>query len=353
MSENKIPVIICLSNTISGAVSWAFRLKYEFRNHPNYKIILLGRDVESEDHEYDLVLSIKGSNRYSAYDLLKKFSNAIIVPNWLWNLYPICAKLKSKGKNISCIGFCRSDNEYEYYNNLVKNEAFISHFVAVSPECGSALLKRIPHRVNDISILPSGVFVPHILTRSYNTQPIRIVYGGRLEQRQKRVMDFVPLVKIMLANKINFIFSIAGDGSYLLPLMEAMRKCKHAGRVRFFGRLSSIEMIDVWREHDIFIQMSDFEGTSNSMLESMSQGTVPLVTTASSGINGIIEHQINGFTFPIGDVESMAETINFLANQPQLLQKVGEEAYQKAKLFSMDSYAQKFTSILDKLVQNY
>jgi glycosyltransferase involved in cell wall biosynthesis len=350
MIDDRIPIVICLSDTISGAVSWALRLREEFRNHPKYKVLLLGRDVEALNQEFDLILSEKESNKYSAYFLLKQFPRAIVAPNWLWNLFPTCAKLNSKGRKIACIGFCRSDSEEEYYANLVKYESFIYHFIAVSPECGLELRQRLVHRVNEISVLPTGVFTPENLVRSYSSQPIRIIYGGRIEQRQKRVMDFVPLVKLLLAHRINFIFSIVGDGSYLLPLMQAMRVCKHAGRVRFFGRLSYEEMNEVWREHDVFIQMSDFEGTSNSMLEAMSQGTVPIVATASSGVRGIINHQRNGFMFPVGDINSFASTIGLLAEQNELLSGMGKHANQTAQQFSMALYIEKFIDILDKIV---
>lgn len=352
MIDNKIPVIICLSDTISGAVSWALRLREELRNHPKYKILLLGRDVESLNQEFDLTLSEKDSNKYSAYFLLKQFPRAIVAPNWLWNLFPTCERLNLRGRKIACIGFCRSDSEEEYYANLVKYESFISHFIAVSPECGLELRKRLVHRADEISVLPTGIFVPENFVRSYSSQPIRIVYGGRIEQRQKRVMDFVPLVKLLLACKINFVFSIAGDGSYLLPLMQKMRICKHAGRVRFFGRLSYEEMNEVWKEHDVFVQMSDFEGTSNSMLEAMSQGTVPIVATASSGVRGIINHQRNGFMFPVGDINSFASTIGFLAERNELLSEIGKQANQTVKQFSMKLYIERFIDILDKIVHS-
>src|SRR5690606_40887156 len=64
---------------------------------------------------------------------------------------------------------------------------------------------------------------------------------------------------------------------------------------------------------DVFIQCSDFEGTSNSMLESMAQGTIPVVTQTESGLAGIITPGANGFLVQVGDMEAMAEVLCSLA----------------------------------------
>lgn len=345
--DERIPVIIAVTQGISGVMSWALRLRKAFKNHPKYKIILLGCRVEPDrNKDFDLCAPTWGT----AYELLNMMESAIVVPNFIFDLFPICAELISMGKNIRCIGFCRADSEEEYYNPLCWYEPLISTFIAVSPECACKLTKRISFRVQDVVILPAGVFIPKKLKRKYQNNPIRIVYGGRIVQKQKRVMDFIPLVKKLLELNIDFIFNIVGGGSQLISLKEAMLKIEHHGRVCFLDRVTPESMEKIWSDHDIFIQTSDFEGTSNSMLEAMAQGTIPIVTKTNSGVNGVIKHGKNGFLISLKDMEAMANAIGDLACQPYKMEKIGKAAYKTSKNFSMESYIEKFTNILDKTI---
>ena len=106
-----------------------------------------------------------------------------------------------------------------------------------------------------------------------------------------------------------------------------------------------------WLNHDVFIQTSDFEGTSVSMLEAMAHGVAPVVTAASSGIAGVINHHDNGFVVPVGDMAAMAGVIAQLAIDQSLLADVGRAAYRTAQAYSMDSYVRKFSNILDQVAE--
>ena len=108
-------------------------------------------------------------------------------------------------------------------------------------------------------------------------------------------------------------------------------------------------MAALWHSHDIFLQVSDFEGTSVSMLEAMAQGAVPVVTAASSGIAGVIKHQDNGFVVPVGDMTAMANVIAQLAGDEASLAVAGRAAHRTAQAYSMDLYVEKFERILDQV----
>jgi hypothetical protein len=124
-----------------------------------------------------------------------------------------------------------------------------------------------------------------------------------------------------------------------------------AADVVFHRRVPHREMAARWAGHDIFVQVSDFEGTSVSMLEAMAHGAVPVVTAASSGVADVIRGQENGFVVPIGDMAAMASTIARLANDQMLLANAGRAAYRTAQAYAMDLYASKFAQILDDVTK--
>lgn len=342
----KIPVFVMLGDFTSGVTSWGFRLREAFQGHPVYRIHLVnccktGNRMGRFDQE--------ATSPEAVYRLLKRFPRAIAVPNFVFEAYPLCAQWVREGHDLSTIGFCRADSEREYYEPLKYFEPAISQFAAVSPECKTQLAQYIPQRADDIAVMPTGVLVPQTLDRDYQTSPIRLVYGGRIVQVQKRVMDFVPLVEALLARKVDFTFDIAGQGRSLEDLQAAMGEVAHEGRVTFLGKVLPEKMPALWRAHDVFIQTSEFEGTSNSMLESMAQGAIPVLTYTESGLDGILRPGENGFSVPVGEMEGMADLIASLSRQsPAALARLGQAAHEVTREYSIEKYVERFSQLLDR-----
>jgi hypothetical protein len=83
----------------------------------------------------------------------------------------------------------------------------------------------------------------------------------------------------------------------------------------------------------------------------MAHGTVPVVTAASSGIDGVIQHQENGLVVPIGDMAGMANVIAQLAADRSLLSKIGRAAHDTSQAYGMEKYSEEFTKILDQVLE--
>jgi glycosyltransferase involved in cell wall biosynthesis len=280
-----------------------------------------------------------------AAKLVGRLAPAIVLPNFVWELFQV-----GLNPQIFCIGMCHSDNDDEYYRPLSWYEPCITKFIAVSVECGQRLSARVPFRTQDITTLPYGVCVPPALHRDYQCVPLRIVYAGRVTQRQKRVWDFIPLVDCLVKARVPFVFDIIGDGDAFAALRKEMRDRFPAASVRFQRRIHHSEMPRIWLEHDVFVQTSDFEGTSVSMLEAMACGVVPAVTAASSGIEGVIDSGTSGFVVPVGDMAQMAQVLGRLASDQKLLASSGRAAHQTAQRYSMDLYVERFGEVLDSVV---
>ena len=147
------------------------------------------------------------------------------------------------------------------------------------------------------------------------------------------------------------MFDIVGDGEELAPMQHAMQQWFPAAQVRFHGRLPHEVVAGMWSAADVFVQASDFEGTSVSMLEAMASGVVPVVTAASSGVAGVIEQEKNGFVVPVGDMAAMADVIAKLAKDQSLLAATGRAAHASAQAYSMEVYCDRLVKVLDRIVQ--
>ncbi len=344
--NRKLPVIIAGTNCLSGVTSWADQLRAALADHPRYDVQTLYIGPKSVEPEGAKNADISVRTMGEAFRTLREMAPAIVIPNYVWSLF-----LAGFEPGIRCVGMCHADDVDQYYRPLGWYEPAITKYVAVSKECQGRLADSISYRQDDIVMLPYGVCVPPKLDRDYATKPLRLIYAGRVTQPQKRVWDFVPLVENLLRARVPFVFDIVGAGDEFQPLAHVMRSRIPAANVYFHSRVPHREMADKWRNHDIFLQVSDFEGTSISMLEAMAHGVVPVVTAASSGIAGVINPHDNGFVVPVGDMAAMAHVITRLAGDQSSLVEVGRAAYRTAQLYAMDLYARKFAQILDQVVE--
>jgi len=348
LSTEKIPVIIALGDFASGVVSWAFRLRDAMAANPRYRVILVnchktGNKIGRFDAQATKISEISA--------LLHEFGRGIVIPNFVWDIFDVCAPLMAAQKSFKTIGYCRADSDEEYYAPLSWYAPVITRFAAVSPECAATLKQRLPERSGHVYTMPTGVLVPNTLARSWKKRPIRLVYGGRIVQEQKRVLDLVPLVKHLRDRSVPFTLTVAGIGRQLDELKAGINASGASEYVRFTGRLAPEKMSRLWAEHDIFVQTSAYEGTSNSMLEAMAQGTVPVVTDTQSGVHGILEHGHNGLLVEVGDMAAMADAIAQIVASGNL-ETMGRAAHVAARPYSIECYAKKFTAMLDDAWQD-
>ncbi|MFA5094561.1 MAG: hypothetical protein WC512_04885, partial [Candidatus Omnitrophota bacterium] len=196
------------NRTIGGVDTWVANLKKNVKSE-KYRIVTMGDfGTFAGDQKVDI-------NIYSwkqAEDMLLKLSPAVVVPNWKFPLFGVCARLMERGAALRTLGMCHSDSESEYYQPLSWYESAISKFIAPGPLCREELIKYLPYRKDDIIYLPYGIDIPRANDKRYTLDPLKIVYFGRLRQEQKRVFDLVSLAKILTDSNVNYVLDIIGSG---------------------------------------------------------------------------------------------------------------------------------------------
>ena len=107
-------------------------------------------------------------------------------------------------------------------------------------------------------------------------------------------------------------------------------------RVTLGNSVAPHELPEIWQAADISILVSEYEGTSLAMLESMAYGCVPVVTQV--GGTTIIKPGVNGYCVPVGSVTEMAKIIKGLADDRERIAKIGLRAH--ATIGAQISYEQ-------------
>jgi glycosyltransferase involved in cell wall biosynthesis len=277
----------------------------------------------------------------------------LIIPNYAFGTYGACAAIaRQQSSRLRVIGFAHADQAY-YYNLLGYYEPLVHLFVAVSQEVAETLEERMPHRRDDIRVRPCGVGVADSLNRTYSPphEPIRLVYAGRLVEYQKRVSDLVYLAEWLGRQGGNFELRIIGDGIEGENLLGSVQRLDPPtrARVRLEGRVPYDRMPEVWRSADVCVLVSEYEGTSISMLEAMAHGCVPVVTRVS-GTSAAITPGESGYLVDVGDMAHMARIVQRLAADRGKLAQVGLAAHRTVRDgFSFPAYVDWFRSMADEV----
>jgi len=100
---------------------------------------------------------------------------------------------------------------------------------------------------------------------------------------------------------------------------------------------------------DIFVQSSEAEGMSNTVLEAMACG-LPLVVTGVGGNPEMVAHGENGFLFASGDGRALALHIESLINNQELRVELGRKSRLRAvQLFSLDRTMTEYRNLYQNL----
>ena len=208
-----------------------------------------------------------------------------------------------------------------YYKNVIDSS------VCVSSQIARRLVREFNVDKEKVHYMMSPV--EHIEeNHDYHVsaeEAINIAFASRITKAQKRADLIKELVLKLEKIKLNYKLNIAGEGDYLSKLKEFVSENNLSDRVKILGMLSEDEMPVYWKEQDIYINTSEYEGTSIAMLEAMSYGVVPVVTKVS-GADDVIVSGENGFICEQHDIDAMVKYIETLAKDRNKIKEMGNKA---------------------------
>jgi len=305
--------------------------KLDFNLSPEVRIVSCSGFLHPDDPQLDV------DDYLSAY---RSVLPGVLIPNWAYGTFAACAKLATnEAESLRIIGYAHAD-EPGYYDWLVHYEPVIHRFIASTLDIVAKLAKLLPHRQLDMVVRPNPVNVPPVLQRNYTEMqmPVRLVYVARIVQRQKRVYDLVELATALTAENVDFELLIIGDGVDKETLRMKFDDLSPSirERVSLKNSVAPGQLPEIWQASDISLLVSDYEGTSLAMLESMAYGCVPVVTQV--GGTSIIKSGVNGYSVRVGSITEMAQIIKNLAKDRPRLARMGREAH--ATIGAQVSYEQ-------------
>jgi glycosyltransferase involved in cell wall biosynthesis len=144
------------------------------------------------------------------------------------------------------------------------------------------------------------------------------------------------------------IMADGGGKQYVEEIIEMVRKLGAEKKVLFMPFQKKVE--DYFKASDYFINPSESEGLSNSLLESMACGVVPIVSRTSGSEDVIIDRH-NGYLFNIRNNEDFFNTLTEINGQINKQKKISQKAINTIiERFSIESTASKYLLLYNKLI---
>ncbi len=338
---------------ISGLLSWMWRLK---KSLPlaGIRLVLVSLEIRppqfpqvcGSDEFYDVI--VRTPQEFLVQ--LKKYNSAWHLINHAYEYVDLLHELNpGLLKRTRLLGICHTDQEF-YYANLCRLDAHLKGIIAVSEHCRSILEGRLPHRAGTIPIFPDWEMpIPDVPERVLKpSKPLKLFFNGRLIHLQKRVLELPQIGRELVRLGTEVELTVVGDGPDKNALLDRMKEIRNFN-FTYLGQVPPWEMDNLMKEQDVFLQVSEFEGASVSLMEAMARGLVPVVTKTASGVDSL-QDETNCLMAPIGQPELVAKQIHRIATETQLWAALRRNAFESAiRAISELKYADRMRSYLSDL----
>lgn len=336
-SSTPLRVVSCLtSGRVSGVDVFATRLTRELAARGADARILLTEPDEATpdplplpaDVAVDRLEVAAGETRRIRRERLREYLEArapcVYIPNYDYNHSVISGRLSD---GVTAVGIVHSDDPM-HYDHVRRLGRYWNAIVAVSQEIARKTRALDPRFGERLTTIAYGVEFPEEPpARDWSRKvPLRALFAGRLEHAQKRVLDLPRILERLESLGVKLELTVVGSGIGRGDLLRAGRRFLEAGSLRVLEAIPSHRMGELYRQADLFLLTSAFEGLPVSMLESMAYGCVPIVTDVASGVPEVVVDGGNGFRLPVGDVYGFAARVGELDQDRRLAARLSQSA---------------------------
>lgn len=220
----------------------------------------------------------------------------------------------------------------------------VQHTVAVSPRIRNDLLHlgfATETTTSIFNAVPDNLFqTPH---PAATDGIVRLLSLGRIEEQSKRVFLLPKILRPL--DSASYRLTVAGDG----PDRDALISRLRAASIPFDapGRIARVDLARVYREHQIFLFPSRFEGQGIAAAEAMASGLAPIAARISGVTTDFIDNGRSGYLFGNGDLSAATEHAQTLIADPGRLQSMREAAHIHARaLFSVGKMLNAYEQIM-------
>jgi len=191
-------------------------------------------------------------------------------------------------------------------------------------------------------IIPYGTNIKLFRPASVIKDEFVILFVGTIGVRKGLIYLFKALEILSQRYQLNCLL-IGGIEEQFREVMD-----KYSHLFSHIPRVPHHQLMEYYNRASVFVFPSLDEGMAYVQLEAMACG-LPVICTPNSGGDSVITDSSDGYIVPIRDEKAIADKIEYLHLHPSEQQRMANNAVQKAREFSWDSYGDKLAHFIHSL----
>ena len=206
----------------------------------------------------------------------------------------------------------------------------------------------IGDRMRNVFVMPNPLAFEPLL--SVPPKHKYILACGRLDVWDVKGFDILIQAWAMIANKhTSWRLRIAGDGSIKSKdlLLNMVKEYHLTDRVEFLGFRNDI--VELYKESEIFVLSSRYEGFGMVLVEAMSQGCACVACDYKGRQKEIIEDSSQGLICDTDDVKSLSCALDKMIEDGDYRKKCQENSLKRASYFSVLNTIGRWESIFQSI----
>ena len=198
----------------------------------------------------------------------------------------------------------------------------------------------------EIPIIPNGIDLQAYSSMDRDWSFPRMLSVGRVVHQKGLDLAMRALGGL---KQLTWEWRIAGDGPQMQILQSLAKELGIADRVQFLGWQSSEQLIESYKQANVFLFPSRHEGMPNAMLEAMASG-LPIIATCIAGSEELVLNDETGYLVPPEDIESLRTALKNLLNDLTRREQMGSASRAHAEAnYSWESTARQYALLLEKV----
>ncbi len=175
-----------------------------------------------------------------------------------------------------------------------------------------------------------------------------ILFLGRITL-QKGPDYFLDVADMVLKVHPEARFIVAGTGDMGRRLLRKSAALKLGNKFLFTGFLNRTQVERVLQAADIYVLPSVSEPFGIAPLEAMAYGVTSIISK-QSGVAEVVNH---AFKIDFWDIDRMADTINYLIENPEICTQMGKDGMKEVNNILWDEAAEKIRLVYSSVLTEY
>ncbi|MFP4845652.1 glycosyltransferase family 4 protein [Winogradskyella sp. PE311] len=202
----------------------------------------------------------------------------------------------------------------------------------------------LSHGFKAVEFIPNSIDIEDYKFLDHKMDDLRLLWVRSFSAIYNPALAVLVLEKLC---KDGYNASLTMVGPEVDGSLDEVKKLANRDNldISFTGKLSKKEWIELSKNHNIFINTTNFDNTPVSVIEAMALG-LPVVSTDVGGMPFLISHEKNGLLVPKENVEAMVNEIIRLQSDDNIRLSLIKNARHKVEKFDWNAVKPNWQKLL-------